>query len=247
MRATKLEFRLRLVIIVLIVSLGFWAPWMQALGAGRRIAFLEWLALQISRAGLLRFTAATPAVILIAALIAALAVILRVWGTAYLGHGIVAHAQMQAGRVMADGPYRFVRNPLYLGTWLTVAAIAFLMPPSGALLVMALLTIFLLRLIFGEEAFLAAQLGEPYQAYLQAVPRLMPRLRGAPPSAGHKPQWLHAILAEIFPIGVFVTLAALSWSYDNMLMLKAILISLGASLVVRALLPQTTTAPASAE
>ena len=32
-----------------------------------------------------------------------------------------------------------------------------------------------------------------------------------------------------------------------MLMLKAILISLGASLVVRALLPQTTTAPASAE
>ena len=209
MRATKLEFRLRLVIIVLIVFLGFWAPWMQALGTGRRIAFLEWLALQISRAGLLRFTAATPAVILIAALIAALAVILRVWGTAYLGHGIVAHAQMQAGRVMADGPYCFVRNPIYLGTWLTVAAIAFLMPPSGALLVMALLTIFLLRLIFGEEAFLAAQLGEPYQAYLRAVPRLVPRLRGAPPSAGHKPRWLHAILAELFPIGVFVTLAAL--------------------------------------
>ncbi len=245
MRATKLEFRLRMTIIAAIVSLGFWSPWIEALGIGRRSALLEWIALEISRLGLLRFTAASPVVIVAAALIAALAVILRVWGTAYLGHGIVAHAQMQAGRVMADGPYRFVRNPLYLGTWLTIAAIALLMPSTGALLAMALLTIFLLRLIFGEEAYLAAQLGEPYQAYLRAVPRLCPRLRGAPPSAGHKPRWLHAILAEIFPIGVFVTLAFLSWSYDNMLMLKAILISLGASLVVRALLPDNPPPPAA--
>ena len=239
MRATKIEFRLRMVIIALIISLGFWAPWIEALGIGRRSAFMEWLALEISRLGLVRFTVASPVVIVIAALIAALAVILRVWGTAYLGHGIVAHAQMQAGRVMADGPYRYVRNPLYLGTWLTIAAIAFLMPPTGALFAMALLTVFLLRLIFGEEAFLAAQLGEPYLAYLRAVPRLLPRLRGAPSSAGHKPRWLHGILAELFPIGVFIALAVLSWSYDNLLMIKAILISLGVSLIVRALMPRS--------
>ncbi len=243
MRATKIEFRLRMVIIALIISLGFSAPWIEALGIGRRSALLEWFALEISRLGLLRFTVATPAVIVIAALIAALAVVLRVWGTAYLGHGIVAHAQMQAGRVMADGPYRFVRNPLYLGTWLTTAAMAFLMPPSGALFAMALLTVFLLRLIFGEETFLAAQLGEPYQAYLRAVPRLIPRLRGAPAGADHKPRWLHGIFAETFPIGVFITLAFLSWSYDNLLLIKAILISLGVSLVVRAIMPRNPSPP----
>lgn len=247
MRATKLEFRLRMAIIALIISLGFWSPWIEAWGLGKRHSLLEWLALELSRLGLVRFTVATPVVIIVAALIAAVAAGLRVWGTAYLGHGIVAHAQMQAGRVMADGPYRFVRNPLYLGTWLTIAAIAFLMPPTGALFAMVLLTVFLLRLILGEEAFLAAQLGEPYLAYLRAVPRIIPRLRLAPPSAGHKPRWLHGILAELFPIGVFIALAFLSWSYDNLLMIKAILISLGISLVVRALLPQTPTAPASAE
>ena len=247
MRATKLEFRLRLVIIALIISLGFWAPWIEAWGIGQRNSLLEWLALELSRLGLVRFTVASPVVIGIAALIAAVAAVLRVWGTACLGPGTVNHAEMQAAAVMAEGPYRYVRNPLYLGTWLTTAAIAFLMPPTGALLAMVLLTVFLLRLIFGEEAFLATRLGEPYQTYLRAVPRLIPRLRLAPPSAGHEPRWLHGILAELFPIGVFVTLAFLSWSYDNLLMIKAILVSFGISLVVRALLPQTTTAPASAE
>ena len=247
MRATKLEFRLRMAIIALIISLGFWAPWIEAWGIGQRHSLLEWLALELSRLGLVRFVVATPVVIVVAALVAALAAVLRVWGTAYLGHGIVVHAQMQAGCVMADGPYRFVRNPLYLGTWLTIAAIAFLMPPTGALLAMVPLTVFLLRLILGEEAFLASRLGDPYQAYLRVVPRLIPRLRTTLPRTSHKPRWLHAILAELFPIGVFATLAFVSWSYDNRLMIRAILVSLGISLVVRALLPQTPTGPASAE
>ena len=103
--------------------------------------------------------------------------ILRVWGTAYLGYGTVHHGQMQAGAVMAAGPYRYVRNPLYLGVWCMMAAMAFIMPPTGALFAMTLLTVFSLRLILGEEAYLSAQLGEPYQAYLRAVPRLIPRLR----------------------------------------------------------------------
>ena len=32
---------------------------------------------------------------------------------------------------MADGPYRYVRNPLYIGLWCMVIAMAFLMPASG--------------------------------------------------------------------------------------------------------------------
>jgi hypothetical protein len=99
----------------------------------------------------------------------------RVWGTAYLGTGTVNNAEMKAGVVMADGPYRYVRNPLYIGSWLMVAAISVLMPPSGAPFTMVVLSVFLLRLILGEEAFLATQLGEPYIAYRKAVPRLIPK------------------------------------------------------------------------
>lgn len=237
MRATALEFRLRMAIMVTLIVLGFWAPWIGLLHSGPRISLLEWLALQLGRSGAAPFSMATALVIVAAGLMAALAAVLRVWGTAYLGAGTVNHLEMQAGAVMADGPYRLVRNPLYLGSWLLIGAIAFLMPPTGALFTMALLTVFLLRLILAEEAFLQQQLGEPYEAYLRQVPRLVPSLRSKLPSAGHAPHWGHAALAEINPIGVFLVMAVLSWSYEEELMVRAILVSFGISLVVRAFMP----------
>jgi protein-S-isoprenylcysteine O-methyltransferase Ste14 len=247
MGATKIEFRLRMAIMVAMVSLGFWAPWIEAWGIGRRTSLLGWLALGLVRLGLGSFAVAAPAAIAAAALIAAAGVALRVWGTAYLGPFTVNHGQMKAGAVLAEGPYRHVRNPLYLGSWLVFAAMAFLMPVSGALIAMVLLTGFLLRLILGEEAFLAGQLGETYRSYLRAAPRLLPRFGGGAASANlelpgleavaRQPQWLRAVLSELFPIGVFLTLAFLSWSYDNWLMTRGVIVSLGVSLVVRALLP----------
>ncbi len=161
---------------------------------------------------------------------------MRVWGAAYLGYSTVHHGNMQAGAVMADGPYRFVRNPLYLGGWCMMLTIALLMPPSGALFSIVLLTIFFLRLILGEEAFLANQLGQPYQEYLRAVPRLIPRLRSSLPPAGNKPQWLTALLTEIMPIGMFVTMAVLAWFYDQQLMLEGLFWSFLASLFARGMM-----------
>jgi protein-S-isoprenylcysteine O-methyltransferase Ste14 len=238
MRASAIEFRFRLSIMVVIISLGFWSPWIEAWGIGKRISLLEWLALQLSRTGLLAFNYATPAVIVVGSLMAALAVLLRVWGSAYLGPGVVNNPEMKAGAVMADGPYRHVRNPLYLGAWFMMMAMCFAMPATGALFALTLISLFLLRLIFGEEAFLTTRLGEPYLAYLRAVPRLIPQVRTNLPPAGCAPQWGKALLTELNPIGVFFTLAVLSWRYDSELMLRAILVSFGISLVVRALVPQ---------
>jgi len=243
MRASAIEFRLRMPIMVALVVLGFWAPWIEALDLGHRISLLEWLALVVSRAGLLRFTYASPAVIGVATALAALGAVLRVWGAAYLGYDTVHHGAMQSGAVMADGPYRFVRNPLYLGGWCMFAAMAFLMPPTGALVAMALLTLFLLRLILGEEAFLTEKLGEPYRAYLRAVPRLIPRLRGSLPAAGNKANWGIAMITELNPIGIFLMYAVLSWWYDYELMLKAVLVIFGVSLVVRAAMPRANASP----
>jgi protein-S-isoprenylcysteine O-methyltransferase Ste14 len=235
MGATRIEFRLRVAIMVIVIWLGFWAPWIERWGLGWRIPLLEWLPLELSRLGFARFSVASPAVIVLGALIAAVGVVLRIWGTAYLGPGTVNHGEMKAGAVLADGPYRYVRNPLYMGSWCMMAAMACLMPPTGALFSMTLLTVFFLRLILGEEAFLAGRLGEPYLEYLRAVPRLFPSLRASLPPAGHKPNWLVSMVSELNPIGVFITLAALSWSYNYQLMVKAIIISFGVSLVARAL------------
>ena len=113
------------------------------------------------------------------------------------------------------GPIATLRNPLYLGLWFMVAALAFLMPPSGALFSIVLITFFIVRLTLGEEAFLAARLGEPYQDYLRAIPRFLPRLRGSIASSGARPRWLRALLTELTPIGIFVAFAFFSWSYNR--------------------------------
>jgi protein-S-isoprenylcysteine O-methyltransferase Ste14 len=236
MKASAIEFRLRMWIQIVIVLVGFWAPWLGSLDWSGRISTLAWLAMEISRLGIASFSVATPVVIGSGALAALAGAVLRVWGAAYLGYGTVHHEEMQGGAVMAAGPFRSMRNPLYLGGWFMMLAICLLMTPSGALFTMALVTIFYLRLILGEEAFLAATLGEPYKEYLRAVPRLLPRLRSSLPASAAKPHWLIAVLTEINPIGVFVTLAFFSWSYDNLLMLKAVLVSFLLSMVVRGLM-----------
>jgi protein-S-isoprenylcysteine O-methyltransferase Ste14 len=236
MRASAIEFRLRMLILVAIAFIGVWAPWVGPWDIGSRISTLEWLALEISRTGWVSFTVATPLVIVFGAMLAAVGMVLRVWGAAYLGYSTVHHADMQAGAVMAAGPYRYVRNPLYLGGWFMFAAISLLVTPSGALFIMAFAIFFQFRLILGEEAFLDGQLGEPYREYLRAVPRLIPRVHPNLPQADAKPHWLTAVLTEIMPIGTFITLAIVSWRYDNKLMLDAIFISLVVSLVVRGLM-----------
>jgi hypothetical protein len=171
------------------------------------------------------------------ALIAATGAVFRIWGSAWLGHSVVLDSRMHGASLMADGPYRYVRNPLYLGVCCMIAALALLMPATGALFVLIAVPSFLFCLILGEEAFLGARIGETYRLYLRTVPRLLPRLRTTLAPTGNKPRWLQAVLSEINPVGVFITIAFLSWTYDNRLMVKAIVVTFGLSLIVRALLP----------
>jgi protein-S-isoprenylcysteine O-methyltransferase Ste14 len=238
MKASALEFRLRMIIMTAILALGFVAPWGEGWQAEQRQSLLEWLALAASRAGLLIFAVATPSLIVLAALIALAGATLRVWGAAWLGPATVLNAEMKAGAMVADGPYRYLRNPLYLGLLCVTIALAFLMPAGGALFVLIAVPVFVLRLTLGEEAYLAEKLGESYLLYKRATPRFFPRLRTNLVRTGRKAQWARGVLSELTPIGIFLTIAGLSWEYDHRLMLRAVLISFGVGLVARAFLPR---------
>jgi protein-S-isoprenylcysteine O-methyltransferase Ste14 len=240
MRGTALEFRLRMFINAAIIVLGVWAPW---IALDRRVLLVEWLPLELARLRLIPFSAAVPTVLAAAAILAALGAILRVWGTAYLGPATVIHPAMKASATVASGPYRYVRNPLYIGLWCMVAAMALIMPPSGAAFSLILMTVFLLRLTLGEEAFLSASLGDPYRAYLAAVPRFLPRLRTYLPRSAATPQWVRALAAELTPISVCVAIVVLFWDYNVSLVGRIILVGFGLSLITRALQPRTGNEP----
>jgi hypothetical protein len=141
---------------------------------------------------------------------------------------------MRSDGVVADGPYRYVRNPLYLGSWLNLLALALLMPASGAVFTLVGVVVFHLRLVLGEEAFLREKLGEPYAAYCAWVPRLLPAVRPQIAASGARPRWGQAVLAEIFMWGSAVSFAVLGWRYNAMLLLQCVLVSLGVALVVKA-------------
>jgi len=220
-----------------IVLLGFWAPWIQLLHwGGRANRTWGWLVFQLGGTGI-SSTAGFELITSLAIASAALGAVLRIWGTAYLGTGTVFNAEMKAGQVLADGPYRYMRNPLYLGSFLTIAAISILMPPSGTAASLILLAVFLWRLILGEEAFLKPKLGEPYAAYCKTVPSLIPSLRPRVAAGGKPANWTLALVGEIFPLAVFASFAVLSWQFDPELLVRATLISFGISLVARAFLP----------
>lgn len=250
MKASQFEFRFRIWFAVAFYALGFWAPWLRyGPFAGATANSTAWLALSTSLARWhwLPLEQATLLVTSLAIVFAFAGAAIRVCGTSCLGTSIVHAGAMQAGQVMAGGPYRHVRNPLYLGTWLFALGVSIIMPPSGAIFFLVVIAIFYFRLILGEEDFLARKLGAPYLEYKRRVPRLLPSLRPSVVSPGIRPQWLQGLLAESFPVGFAVCLAVLAWRYQPELLVRCLLVCFGLSLVARALLPKQQVAAQSAE
>jgi protein-S-isoprenylcysteine O-methyltransferase Ste14 len=86
-------------------------------------------------------------------------------------------------RVVATGPYAYVRNPIYLAALLIVSGEAWLfLSPSLLLYAAGLALAFHLFVAGYEEPRLRARFGESYVAYCHAVSRWLPRPpRSSPP------------------------------------------------------------------
>jgi protein-S-isoprenylcysteine O-methyltransferase Ste14 len=79
-------------------------------------------------------------------------------------------------RVVATGPYAYVRNPIYLAALLIVSGEAWLfLSPSLLLYAGGLAVSFHLLIVGYEEPRLRARFGAPYVTYCRAVPRWLPR------------------------------------------------------------------------
>jgi protein-S-isoprenylcysteine O-methyltransferase Ste14 len=246
MQATRFEYRFRFAIHVLIYVLGFglvplldrFTPGIvQALSIPTRSTWLIAASI-LARQHLLTFSTATVVLLIVALVFTGLGAWFRLWGAAYVGARVVKSGEMHGERMLADGPYRRTRNPLYLGTLLHTIGLAILMPPVGAALAIALVWIFQVRLALAEEPFLTAKFGQAYVEYKNAVPRFLPAPTPQVAASGAQAHWGQAVLGELYSIGVFVTMAVFGWNFNADPMFRGILISLGAGIVARAFLPQ---------
>ena len=172
MSAAALAFRFRIFLFVLLYVLGFLPPW--DFSSGSHSTFWLGASTLLARSGWISLATATLAVTLVALVCLAAGALLRVWGTAYLGSGVMRDSALHGEGLVAAGPYRHLRNPLYLGSWLLALGASILMPLDGALFFLPAFSVFVLLLITTEERFLVAKLGNTYRQYLRLVPRLLP-------------------------------------------------------------------------
>ena len=235
---TPVEFRLRFWLVALIYLLGFLAPWDWALpldGRGPNAHAWGLLAVHLSKTGAVDIDTAFRIVLAVATACALAGAWLRTWGSAYLGPEIMLDPRLRGGEAMvADGPYRYMRNPLYLGMMFLTLALAVLMPATGAVFAVVAMAAFQARLIQIEERFLAQRLRVAYGEYRERVPRIVPALRPRVPAHGGQAHWLAAGFAEIFGWGVAASFAAAGWRYNALLLTQCVLVSLGVALVLRA-------------
>src|SRR5262249_48339692 len=135
---------------------------------------------------------------------------IRTWAAAYLRSGVVRDSKLHSDVLVVDGPYRHVRNPLYLGIMVQWVGIGFLVSPLGFVVLIAGTFFRLLRLIGLEEKLLGESQGEHFHDFCRRVPRLWPSLRPRLAAGELAPQWGQACVGELWTWVLFLGMAALS-------------------------------------
>ena len=157
-----------LVLYVLAFTLGSWL-WTRS-GAEPQATF-AWLA---ERTGLW-----ARLVLALAAVATVICWALRAWGSAYLSPTVVWNPDARTDVLYVDGPFRFVRNPLYLGNVFLALGIGALATPCGFGIVVLGTIVFASILSAYEARGMQARFGSAFEAYRRAVPALIPRLTPA--------------------------------------------------------------------
>src|SRR5437762_2438082 len=201
MKATRWEFENRAVILGVVFGVSFFLSSFDRGNAA--VAVAEPLAARLHVGG----DAAVRAVFVVGAVIAALGAATRTWASAYLAADVVYAEQLKTASLVGDGPYRFVRNPLYLGNVFLAIGMGTMASRFGFVLLNALMLLFSYRLILREEGELAAVQGAGYDAYRARVPRLFPSPTPLVPSAGRRPRWKNAFIAESWYWGFALAVA----------------------------------------
>lgn len=99
--------------------------------------------------------------------------LLMLWGIATFARfrtAVMPH--LPASRLITGGPYRFTRNPMYVGLTLTYGGLALLIDTAWPLLLLPLvLALLVLVVIRREERYLERAFGESYREYRARVRR----------------------------------------------------------------------------
>ena len=240
MRATEFEFRTRFIFIMGFYVLGFLCyAWDHVTVA---VMLTEWLRRRPMQSAQDRHL--LQVILGLGTALALVAALLRTWAAAYLRSEVVHDFDLHGEKLVADGPFRYVRNPLYLGGILFSVGFALAASRLGYVVIVGGLTLFFFRLIAREEALLAATQGETYRQYLKVVPRMIPSLRPRVAAGGTAPRWAQAVTGETFMWLFAVALACFAATLNSKLLQVLVIAGASASVLAKIALRRGKRAPA---
>jgi protein-S-isoprenylcysteine O-methyltransferase Ste14 len=125
--------------------------------------------------------------------------LIRIWGVAYAGCATRTREVKKAPMLVTNGPYAFIRNPLYFGNMFIYSGFII---ATGALLPYLLYTTILFfaiqysLIVSLEEKNLEELFGEQYIEYKHVVPRFYLRLSPYPDRTHVKANFYKALISE---------------------------------------------------
>jgi len=126
---------------------------------------------------------------------------IRLWGVSIAGSETRTTGPVGGTFLITQGPFAYVRNPLYLGNMLLYVGVGVMSQALFPWLTLAALLYFLWQyalIVSLEEEYLGKKFGDEYSRYSQRVPRFFPVFQRYPASANEQPEldWGRGIVSE---------------------------------------------------
>ena len=167
---------------------------------------------------------------------------IRLWSNAYVGHVKVnwtqkARGDPKEGHLITAGPYAYVRNPLYVGSF--VIGLGLCLAVRNPLLAAGALGFFVWsyrRKVRVEESIILDEWGQEYEAYRRGVPRWIPTLRPYPAASRYgQASWQGILASKEFKTAIWVSVCMIVLYFREEFLLEHELFA-GAHLVKHAML-----------
>lgn len=128
---------------------------------------------------MLIFAHPTAASLVTGLVLALLGEAIRFWGVSIAGSETRTTGTVGASHLVTEGPFGFVRNPLYVGNMLIYFGFGVMSNAYTPWLALCALVFFAAQyylIVSREEEHLRSVFGEEYQHYCENVPRFIPRV-----------------------------------------------------------------------
>lgn len=121
----------------------------------------------------------TVQTLIVGFVVALIGEMIRFWGVSIAGSETRTTGVVGATNLITDGPFGYVRNPLYVGNILMYVGCGIMSNALPPWLTLGALVWFVLQyhlIVSREEEHLRTAFGEEYDRYCTNVPRIIPRL-----------------------------------------------------------------------